>query len=81
MNLVTTAPPSDPAKRGAGNKPLHSSKSVLLINLGTPSAPDVPAVRAYLREFLGDPYVIRLPRRLGWLNPLLGRLIARFRAA
>ncbi|MCH8965373.1 MAG: ferrochelatase [Planctomycetes bacterium] len=81
MNLMTTAPAGDPAKRGADSNSLCSSKSVLLINLGTPSAPDVRAVREYLREFLGDPYVIRLPRRLGWLNPLLGRLIARFRAA
>ncbi|MCH8054008.1 MAG: ferrochelatase [Planctomycetes bacterium] len=81
MNLMTTAPAGDLAKSGADNNSLHSSKSVLLINLGTPSAPDVPAVRKYLREFLGDPYVIRLPRWLGWMNPLLGRLIARLRAA
>ncbi len=81
MNLMTAAPAGDLAKSGADNNPLHSSKSVLLINLGTPSAPDVRAVRDYLREFLRDPYVIRLPRWLGWMNPLLGRLIARLRAA
>ena len=31
---------------------------VLLINLGTPDAPTPRAVRAYLREFLGDPRVL-----------------------
>jgi ferrochelatase len=31
---------------------------LLLINLGTPDAPTAPAVRTYLREFLGDPRVL-----------------------
>src|SRR5436309_4141390 len=31
---------------------------VLLVNLGTPEAPDAPAVRRYLKEFLTDPRVI-----------------------
>ena len=31
---------------------------LLLINLGTPDEPTTPAVRRYLREFLGDPRVI-----------------------
>ncbi len=31
---------------------------ILLINLGTPDAPETPAVRKYLREFLSDPLVI-----------------------
>lgn len=31
---------------------------VLLLNLGTPDAPTVPAVRRYLREFLSDPRVL-----------------------
>lgn len=33
---------------------------VLLINLGTPDAPDTASVRRYLREFLHDPKVIDL---------------------
>ncbi len=33
-------------------------KGLLLINLGTPNSPSVKDVRAYLREFLSDPYVI-----------------------
>jgi ferrochelatase len=34
---------------------------VLVVNLGTPDAPDVPAVRRYLAEFLSDPRVVELP--------------------
>jgi ferrochelatase len=40
---------------------------VVLANLGTPDAPDTPALRRYLREFLLDPRVIELPRPLWWL--------------
>jgi len=41
---------------------------VLLINLGTPTAPTVSAVRRYLREFLLDKRVVDLPV---WLRYLL----------
>lgn len=34
---------------------------ILLINLGTPDAPDVLSVRRYLDEFLMDPFVIDIP--------------------
>ncbi|WP_374762899.1 ferrochelatase [Yunchengibacter salinarum] len=47
---------------------------VLLIALGTPDAPTVPAVRRYLREFLGDPRVVELPRAL-WLPILYGPIL------
>ncbi len=40
---------------------------ILLINLGTPDAPTPKAVRAYLKEFLGDPRVVEMPRLLWWL--------------
>ncbi|MDD5240132.1 MAG: ferrochelatase [Sulfuricella sp.] len=40
---------------------------ILLINLGTPDAPTAAAVRAYLKEFLGDPRVVEIPRALWWL--------------
>ncbi len=37
---------------------------VLLVNLGTPDAPETPQVRRYLAQFLSDPRIIELPR---WL--------------
>ena len=43
------------------------NSAVLLVNLGSPDAPTVPAVRRYLREFLFDPHVVRFPRILWWL--------------
>lgn len=50
---------------------------VLLINLGTPDAPDATAVRRYLREFLSDPRVIDLAPPARWL--LLNAVILPFR--
>ena len=40
---------------------------VLLVNVGSPDAPTVPAVRRYLGEFLGDPRVVDLPPLARWL--------------
>jgi protoporphyrin/coproporphyrin ferrochelatase len=42
---------------------------VLLVNLGTPDAPDVPSVKRYLKEFLSDRRVVELPAIL-W-QPIL----------
>lgn len=39
---------------------------ILLINLGTPEAPTAQAVRPYLKEFLGDPRVVEIPRLIWW---------------
>jgi len=36
-------------------------QAILLVNLGSPDAPDEHSVRAYLDQFLMDPYVIQLP--------------------
>jgi len=52
---------------------------VLLVNLGTPTAPTARAVRPYLAEFLGDPRVIEYPRWLWWL--ILHGVILRTRPA
>jgi ferrochelatase len=35
---------------------------ILLVQLGTPDAPTAAALRPYLRQFLGDPRVIEVPR-------------------
>jgi ferrochelatase len=51
--------------------------AVVLVNLGTPDAPDTPAVRRYLAEFLSDPRVVELPRWKWW--PILHGIILRFR--
>ena len=38
-----------------------SLTGILLLNVGTPRSPTKAAVRAYLREFLSDPFVLDLP--------------------
>ncbi len=40
---------------------------IMLVNLGTPDAPTPQAVRRYLKEFLGDPRVVEMPRAIWWL--------------
>lgn len=47
---------------------------VLLVNLGTPSAPTASAVRTYLREFLSDRRVVEIPR-IVWLPILYGIIL------
>ncbi len=41
--------------------------AILLVNLGTPDAPEAPALKRYLREFLSDPRVVEIPRPIWWL--------------
>ncbi|MCE7950168.1 MAG: ferrochelatase [Xanthomonadales bacterium PRO7] len=60
----------------SGRKP-SPAIAVLLLNLGTPSAPTVPAVRIYLAQFLSDRRVIDYPRWLWW--PILHGVILRLR--
>jgi len=55
----------------------YKKTGLLLLNLGTPDAATIPAVRCYLREFLSDPYVIDLPALLRWM--LLNIIILPFR--
>ncbi len=55
------------------------SPGILLVQVGTPDAPTTPALRRYLRQFLGDPRVIDLPR-LKWLF-ILNAFILPFRPA
>lgn len=44
---------------------LAPKTAIILVNLGTPDAPTVPAVRRYLRQFLSDTRVIEIPK-LAW---------------
>ena len=50
---------------------------VLIVNLGTPDAPEAGAVRRYLREFLSDRRVVEIPP-LVW-QPILRGLVLRTR--
>ncbi|MBT7877801.1 MAG: ferrochelatase [Gammaproteobacteria bacterium] len=50
---------------------------MVLVNLGTPDAPDEDSIRRYLKQFLSDPRVVNLPRWL-WLS-ILNLIILRVR--
>lgn len=58
----------------ADHPPIRRPKvGVLLINLGTPDAPDARSVRRYLGEFLSDRRVVELPQ---WIwQPLLRGIV------
>ncbi|MBU3078300.1 ferrochelatase [Sphingomonas quercus] len=64
-----------------GNHPAVPPPKVglLIINLGTPDAPDAGAVRRYLAEFLSDRRVVEIPR-LVW-QPILRGVVLRTRPA
>lgn len=51
--------------------------AIVLVNLGTPDAPDTASVRRYLSDFLSDPRVVEQPRWLWW--PILHGFVLRFR--
>lgn len=54
--------------------PVSSGKiGVLVVNLGTPDAPDAPSVKRYLKEFLSDRRVVEIPALL-W-QPILRGII------
>ena len=57
----------------------QSGVGVLLVNLGTPDAPEPRAVRRYLGQFLSDPRVVELPRLL-W-SPILHGVVLPLRAS
>jgi ferrochelatase len=61
-------------ERPADHPPIPAPKvGVLLINLGTPNAPEPGSVRLYLKEFLSDPRVVEIPQ-LVW-QPILRGLV------
>ncbi|GMR23509.1 MAG: ferrochelatase [Acidobacteriota bacterium] len=48
-------------------------ESIVLVNLGTPEAPEPASVRAFLEEFLSDPMVVDYPT---WLwRPVLAKIL------
>ena len=58
----------------SGHPPIPTPKiGVLLINLGTPNAPEPGSVRLYLKEFLSDPRVVEISQ-LVW-QPILRGII------
>ncbi|MEO5707722.1 MAG: ferrochelatase [Alteraurantiacibacter sp.] len=63
-----------PQQLPAEHPPVRTGKvGVLLVNLGTPTAPTPAAVRTYLAEFLSDRRVVEIPRLLWW--PILHGII------
>lgn len=56
----------------------ENTLGVILMNLGTPSAPSTQAVREFLAEFLGDRRVVEIPRLAWW--PVLYGIILPFRS-
>jgi protoporphyrin/coproporphyrin ferrochelatase len=67
-----------PAALPATHVPVKSGRiGVLMVNLGSPDAPDVGSVRRFLREFLSDSRVIEIPQIL-W-QPILNLLILNVR--
>ena len=53
------------------------SCALIVVNLGTPDAPDEESIRRFLKQFLSDPRVVDFPRWL-WL-PILNRIILKNR--
>ncbi len=71
-----------PVHVASGSEPIpesgqSSDVGVLLVNLGSPSAPTTREIRRFLGEFLADPRVVELPR-IVWL-PLLKSVVLPFR--
>lgn len=44
-----------------------ATTAIVLVNLGTPDAPEPSALRRYLGQFLADPRVVEIPKPLWWL--------------
>ncbi|UCD75163.1 MAG: ferrochelatase [Phycisphaerales bacterium] len=80
MSATPNHPHNGRATKNGSSSPSGCRRAVLLLNVGTPDHCDTSSVRRYLAQFLADPEVIRLPRRLRWMNRPLGRVIALSRA-
>lgn len=64
-----------PDHRPADHPPIAPQRvGVLLINLGTPDAPDSASVRRYLKQFLSDKRVVEIPQII-WQPVLRGAVL------
>jgi len=70
---------SRPIDRHPADHPKLASPKigVLIVNLGTPDAPDAPAIKRYLKQFLSDKRVVEIPDIL-W-QPILQGIILNVR--
>ena len=64
---------SDPNRPEGHPDVAHGSVGLLLVNLGTPDAPEPRAVRRYLAEFLSDRRVVEI-HPLAW-QPILRGIV------
>ncbi|NMG34635.1 ferrochelatase [Azoarcus sp. TTM-91] len=67
---------SEPASPMPQSQP---APAIVLVNLGTPTAPTAAALKPYLKQFLSDPRVVEIPRAV-WL-PILNGIILNTRPA
>ena len=73
MNDQHQDKPADLTPKGAHEAPF----GILLVNLGSPDAPTVDAVRRFLAEFLSDSRVVSIPKFIWW--PILHGIVLRVR--
>jgi len=79
--MTTAKSPLVTTRQGAAEVDAHRTAAragILMVNLGTPEAPTAKAVRPYLKQFLGDPRVVEVPRPIWWL--ILNGIILPFRS-
>ncbi|MEM8710838.1 MAG: ferrochelatase [Planctomycetota bacterium] len=58
LDMLDSAPQAPSSTPAGHRQPDFGRPGVLLVNLGTPDAPQTPEVRRYLRQFLSDPRVL-----------------------
>lgn len=58
--------------------PVSINTTIVLINLGTPRAPTLTAIRDYLKQFLSDKRIIQSPRLIWWC--ILNGIVLPFRS-
>jgi protoporphyrin/coproporphyrin ferrochelatase len=73
-NTAATSEAAAAPGTAAASEKMEHGIGVLLVNLGTPDAPDAKAVRRYLKQFLTDPRVIE-KRGLLWKLILNGVIL------